>query len=165
MGRLTAPTPICANFSANVFSCGNETLDDWLKRHALKNETTGASRTFVICDNNNVIGFYALATGAIDQMDAPGKIRRNMPNPIPVIILGRLAVDKKWQNRKLGEDLLQDAIKRTVNTSQHVGVKTLLVHAISEQAKTFYMNRGFIESPTNEMTLMLPLKSIAYHLN
>ena len=164
MAKITAPAPLTARHNVETFSCGDETLNDWLKRHALKNETIGASRTYVICDGKTVIGYYALATGSVEQEDVPGKVRRNMPDPIPVIVLGRLAVDSKWQNQQLGEDLLQDAIKRTVNISIEAGVKALLVHAISDKAKSFYINRGFIESPTNEMTLILPLKSIVAHL-
>lgn len=163
MGRLIPPVPISTNHNFEEFLCGNNTLDHWLKRYALKNENTGASRTFVVCNGNNVVGYYALATGAVDQIDVPGKVRRNMPDPIPVIVLGRLAVDKNWQNQKLGEDLLQDAIKRTINASLEVGIKALLVHAISEKAKMFYLNRGFIESPTNKLTLMLPLKTAIHH--
>lgn len=165
MAKITAPSPLSANHSVETFSCGVDTLDDWLKRRALKNENRGASRTYVVCDSNDVIAYYSLATGSVEQIDAPGNLRRNMPDPIPVIVLGRLAVDTKWQNKKLGEDLLQDAIKRIISIAYEVGVKALLVHAISEEAKSFYINRGFIESPTNEMTLMLSLKSIAHHLD
>lgn len=165
MGRITTPAPLRADLDVEDFSCGNYTLDEWLKRRALKNEGIGASRTFVVCEGKSVVGYYALATGAVAQNDAPGKIRRNMPDPIPVIILGRLAVDKKWQNQKLGEDLLQDAIKRIINASVDIGVKAILVHAISERAKTFYLKHGFVESPTNEMTLMLPLSTAGYHLD
>ena len=165
MAKITAPIPFTADHNVDAFSCGNDTLDNWLKRHALKNEAIGASRTYVICTDNNVIGYYALATGSVEHEDVPGKVKRNMPDPIPVIILGRLAIDTNWQNQKLGEDLLQDAIKRTINISQDVGIKALLLHAISEKAKAFYINRGFIESPTHEMTLLLPLKSIAHHLD
>ena len=165
MGKITAPAPLSPDLDVKDFSCGNDTLDELLKRRALKNEGIGASRTFVVCEGKRVVGYYALATGAVAQNDAPGKIRRNMPEPIPVIILGRLAVDIKWQNQKLGEDLLQDAIKRIINASIEIGVKAILEHAISEKAKAFYLKRGFIESPTNEMTLMLPLSSAAYHLD
>jgi len=164
MAKITEPAPLTDTHNIEAFTCGNDTLDDWLKHRALKNENRGASRTYVVCVKNNVIGFYSLATGSVEQIDVPGKIRRNMPDPVPVIILGRLAVDKQWQNQQLGEDLLQDAIKRTINIANQVGVKALLVHAISEKAKLFYINRGFIESPSNELTLMLPLKVISLHL-
>jgi len=165
MAKITAPVPLRKTHDVTNFSCGILTLDDWLKKRALKNEGRGASRTFVVSEGGNVIGYYALATGAVAQIDAPSKIRRNMPEPIPVIVLARLAVDSRRQNQKLGEDLLQDAIKRILNASIDIGVKAILVHAITDRAKAFYLNRGFIESQTNELTLFLPLASLAYHLN
>ena len=165
MGKITAPVPLRATHFVENFSCGNSVLDEWLKKRALKNEGSGASRTFVVCQGEGVVGYYALATGAVAQIDVPGKIRRNMPEPIPIVVLGRLAVDIRWQNQNLGEDLLQDAIKRIMNASIDVGIKAILVHAISAKANAFYVNRGFIESLTNEMTLLLPLTSSAYHLN
>jgi GNAT superfamily N-acetyltransferase len=165
VGEITAPEPITTSHDIESFSCGTPVLDEWLKRRALKNEVTGASRTFVVCNDGQVIGYYALATGSVEHCDAPKKIRRNMPNPIPVMVLGRLAVDQKWQHAGLGRSLLKDAVLRSVSVSQHAGIKALLVHALSEDAKTFYVRNGFLESPLDPMTLVLSLRDAAHNLS
>lgn len=158
MGEVTAPEPITASHHTESFACGIPVLDEWLRRRALKNEVSGASRTFVICQDRQVVGYYTLATGSVEHRDAPGKIRRNMPNPIPVMVLGRLAVDQEQQHAGLGRGLLKDAVLRTLTVSQHAGVKALLVHALSEDAKRFYTRSGFLESPFDPMTLMIALQ-------
>jgi predicted N-acetyltransferase YhbS len=161
MGEVTAPEPITASHHTESFACGIPVLDEWLRRRALKNEVSGASRTFVICQDRQVVGYYTLATGSVEHRDAPGKIRRNMPNPIPVMVLGRLAVDQEQQHAGLGRGLLKDAVLRTLTVSQHAGVKALLVHALSEDAKRFYTRSGFLESPFDPMTLMIALQDAA----
>ena len=161
MGGITAPEPITEAHLIESFSCGVPVLDEWLKHRALKNEVSGASRTFVICQDRQVVGYYTLATGSVEHRDAPGKIRRNMPNPIPVMVLGRLAVDQEQQHAGLGRGLLKDAVLRTLTVSQHAGVKALLVHALSEDAKRFYTRSGFLESPFDPMTLMIALQDAA----
>ena len=164
MGDITAPEPITASHLTDSFACGIPVLDEWLKRRALKNEVSGASRTFVVCQDRQVIGYYALATGSIEHRDAPGKIRRNMPNPIPVMVLGRLAIDQLWQHAGLGRGLLKDAVLRTLSVSQQAGVRALLAHALSEDAKNFYTHNGFLESPLDPMTLMIALQDAAHCL-
>jgi predicted N-acetyltransferase YhbS len=164
MGKITAPEPISASHLIETFSCGTPVLDEWLKRRALKNEDAGASRTFVVCQGNRVIGYYTLAIGSVGHREAPSKIRRNMPDPIPVMVLGRLAVDQAWQRAGLGRGLLKDAVLRTLTVSRQAGVKALLVHALSEDTKQFYMRNGFLESPLDSMTLMLPLNEAAKNL-
>lgn len=165
MGKITAPTLLTHAHELENFNSGNSTLDDWLIRRALKNQETGASRTFVVCEDNSiVIGYYALATGSIERLSATGNFSRGMPDPIPVIILGRLAIDKKHQGKRLGSALLKDAMLRTLSVANDVGVRGLLVHAISEEAKRFYLQYGFQESPTEPMTLLLSVKNISQHL-
>jgi predicted N-acetyltransferase YhbS len=164
MGAITAPEPITASHLIEAFACGIPVLDDWLKRRALKNEVSGASRTFVVCHDGQVVGYYALATGSVEHRDAPGKLRRNIPDPIPMIVLGRLAVDQRWQSAGIGRGLLKDAVLRSVSVSQHAGVKALLVHVLSEDAKTFYMRNGFLESPLDPMTLIISLQDAAHCL-
>ena len=154
---ITAPTPISDRHVVSDFDCGQISLDDWLKKRAVKNESTGASRTFVVCDDNVVIGYYTLAVGAVTREEASGKVRRNMPEPIPVMILGRLAVDLQWQGNKIGAGMLKDAILRTLIVAEQAGIRAMLVHALSEGAKQFYLQCGFHESPLNEMTLMITL--------
>jgi len=163
MGEITPPEPLTTAHNVESFACGVPVLDEWLKRRALKNESSGASRTFVVCSDGQVIGYYALATGSVGHGDAPGKVRRNMPDPVPVIVLGRLAIDERWQHAGLGRSLLRDAILRTLSVSQQAGVKALLVHTLSEDSKQFYLRNGFRESPLDPMTLIISLQDAAHN--
>jgi GNAT superfamily N-acetyltransferase len=160
MGQISKPEPIQLAHQLDDFESGEKALDHWLKHRALKNDREGASRTFVVHEKKRVVGYYSLATGAVAAQEAPGNIRRNMPNPIPVMVLGRLAVDKAWQKHGIGKGLLKDAVLRTVRVSQDAGIRALLIHAISESAKHFYKRYGFVASPIASMTLMLTMKDI-----
>jgi len=152
------PQPLTAAHGLDGFECGESALDEWLKRRALANQSTGASRTFVVLDNGGrVRGYHALAAGAVSHESATSKIRRNMPEPVPVIVFGRLAIDRGAQGRHLGAALLQDAVKRAVAVSHDAGVRAVLVHALHERAKQFYEHYGFQPSPTHHLTLMLRL--------
>jgi len=143
------------------FECGEAVLDDWLKRRALANQASGASRTFVVADQDSrVCGYYAMAAGAVSHQLATSGVRRNMPDPVPVMVLARLAVDRGAQGQHLGASLLQDAVNRAVAVSQNAGVRALLVHALHERARQFYEHYGFQPSPTHPMTLMLRLSSV-----
>ena len=137
---------------------GVDSLDDWLKRRAFPNQVNGASRTYVVTEGKRVVGYYCLASGALELSDTSTSIRRNMPDPVPVAILGRLAVDKSCQGRGLGVALLQDAVVRTAQAGGILGIRGLLVHALSIEAKAFYEHHGFVASPTQPMTLILSLK-------
>lgn len=139
------------------FDCGVPVLNDWLKRRARRNESGGASRTYVVCVETSVVAYYALAAGAVTHAVAPPPVRRNMPDPIPVIVLGRLAVDRRFQRHGLGSAVLRDAVFRALRAADTVGVKALLVHAISEDSRRFYRGAGFVESPVDPMTLCLVL--------
>ena len=160
MGIIKAPVVLDETHDLSLFDCGNQTLNEWLKKQSLRNQNSGASRTFVICQKKRVIGYYALASGSIERINAPGSIARNMPEPIPVTVLGRLAIDQEFQGQRLGSHMLKDALLRTISVSKAVGIRAILVHAISEEAKNFYLNYGFIESPINSMTLLLSIKKI-----
>ena len=164
MVDVSAPVPLTAAHNSETFNCGEPVLDDWLKRRALKNENNGASRTFVVCQDDNVVGYYVLATGSVMHKDAPSKIKRNMPEPVPVMVLGRLAVDKNAQSMGIGRGLLNDAILRTITVAKQAGIKALLVHALSEEARKFYLQCGFIESPLDPMLLMITLKDAQHYL-
>ena len=155
---LSAPQPLAVIHLLDRFTCGEVSLDEWLKRRALSNQLSGASRTFVVTEQEQqVVGYYALAAGAVAHQLATSGVRRNMPDPIPVLVLARLAVDYRAQGRQLGAALLQDAVQRAVAVSQNAGVRALLVHALHERAKQFYLRYGFQESPQHLMTLMLRL--------
>ena len=164
MGVISTPAPLCSDHDTTRFNCGNDTLNDWLIRRALKNQDSGASRTFVINSNKRVIGYYALASGSVERLAAPGSIARNMPEPVPVIVLGRLAVDVDYQGHRLGAALLKDAMLRTLAVSHEVEIRAMLVHAISDEAKQFYRRYGFQESPIDAMTLMLSIQQLKAHL-
>lgn len=159
---LAAPQALLQQHRFDAFKCGEPALDDWLKRRAHANQLTGASRTFVVVDENQeIFGYYAMAVGAVAHQVATGSIRRNMPDPIPVMVLARLAVDFRAQGIKLGASLLQDAVDRTLVVALNAGVRALLVHAINERARQFYEHYGFQASPVHPMTLMLRLGSSA----
>ena len=158
--KLHAPQPLTADYQLNTFNCGETSLDEWLKRRALLNQSNGASRTFVVVDENQlVMGYYALAAGAVRHQDATRSIRQNMPNPIPVMVLARLAVDIRTQGMQLGAGLLRDAVDRSLAVAKNTGVRALLVHALHERAKEFYLYFGFQASPVHPLTLMLRLKA------
>jgi GNAT superfamily N-acetyltransferase len=158
--QLCAPIAFAANHILDDFACGEASLDEWLKLRALTNQLSGASRTFVVADQDGrVYGYYAMAAGAVSHRAATSGVRRNMPDPIPVMVLARLAVDHRAQDNKLGASLLQDAVGRAVRVSQNAGVRALLVHALHDRAKQFYEHYGFQESPQHPMTLMLRLNS------
>ena len=158
---LGVPQPLISSHLLDDFSCGEGSLDQWLKRRALANQTAGASRTFVVTDSaDRVFGCYAMAAGAVSHQDATSSVRRNMPDPIPVMVLARLAVDRRAQGIQVGAALLQDAVQRAVVVSQNAGVRAMLVHALHEQAKQFYLYYGFQESPVHPLTLMLRLASV-----
>lgn len=159
---ITAPQPLTIDHNLDQFSCGKQVLDDWLRNTALKNHSQGGSRTFVITDEetNRVIGYYCISTGSIEHNKITGKFKRNMPDPIPVILLGRLAVDVDYANRGIGTGLMKDCYKRVVSISTEVGVRAILVHAIDDESRQYYLKLGFSESPIQSHTLMIRVKDI-----
>jgi GNAT superfamily N-acetyltransferase len=157
---LQAPTALGAPHILDEFNCGVATLDEWLKRRARANHASGASRCYVIADDaGKVLGYYAVASGALSVADAPGRLKRNMPDPIPMAIVGRLAIDLSQQGKGLGVALLQDAVSRVRQAADIMGIRGVLVHAISDDAKRFYEHHGFISHPNAPMTLVLSLAS------
>ena len=154
----SAPGPLGDEHRLDDFQCTSPELTKWLISRARKNQREGASRCFVVCDDQqNVIGYYALAAGAVAHQLAAGSVKRNMPDPIPVAVLGRLAVHADWAGKGIGQGLLKDAVQRTLQIAQQMGIRVLLCHAIDEPAKAFYLKHGFIESPVDPMTVMLSL--------
>lgn len=129
------------------------------------NEVSGASHTYVVCAGRTVVGYYALAVGAVAHVEALGRVRRNMPDPIPVMVLGRLAVDKDLQRCGIGAGLLRDAVLRTVQAAEIAGIRAILVHAISDAAKHFYEGHGFVASPLDPLTIMITVREAAHILD
>jgi predicted N-acetyltransferase YhbS len=161
---ISAPAPLANHHVLDSFESGSPTLDDWLLRRARANQISGASRVFVACDDGQVVGYYALASSAIACGDATGRMRRNMPDPIPVVVLARLAVHNAYQGKGIGRGLVRDAAMRVLAAADEIGIRGLVVHAISEDAKAFYLNLGLLPSPTNDLTLMIPLGDLKANL-
>lgn len=158
MQALSAPQPLDTTHQLTAFDCGEPSLDEWLRRRALTNHLSGAGRTFVVTDLDGVVhGYYALAAGALSHEMATSAVRRNMPDPVPVMVLARLAVDRRVQGGRVGAALLQDAVLRSQGVARNAGVRALLVHALHERARQFYAHYGFQSSPIHPMTLMLRL--------
>ena len=158
VGNIGPPERLSASHDLSHFDCGEPALDEWLRKRAQQNEESGASRTYVVSAQKQVVGYYALAVGAVAHVAAPGRIRRNMPDPVPVMVIGRLAIDRTMQGQALGPALLRDAVLRTLQASEIAGIRAILVHAISERAKAFYQKYGFIPSPVEPMTLMITVE-------
>jgi GNAT superfamily N-acetyltransferase len=156
--QISPPEKLAPDHDLSSFDSGSPVLDDWLRRRALPNQESGASRSYVIRAGQRVIGYYALAAGAVAQAEATGRTRRNMPDPVPVMVLGRLAIDARYQNRGFGRALLRDAILRTLQAAEIAGIRAILVHAISEDARRFYERCGLRPSPVDPMTLMIALR-------
>jgi GNAT superfamily N-acetyltransferase len=157
---VSAPLLLDINHQIDAFDCGVPSLDEWLKRRARGNAASGASHTYVVCEGAKVVGYYALAAGAVDVSAAPGRFRRNMPDPIPIVVLGRLALDRSQQSKGLGRALFRDAGLRVLQAAGIIGVRGLLVTAISDDAKAFYMALGLVVSPLDPMTLMVTLAEL-----
>ncbi len=157
---LRAPAALAAHDALSEFDSGVPSLDQWLKRRALQNQASGASRTYVVRDDNRVVGYYALASGAVAIDAASGRFRRNMPDPVPVVMLARLALDRSVQGRGLGRMLVRDAGLRVLHAADTIGIRGLLVHALSDEALAFYLATGFEPSPLDPMTLMVTLSDL-----
>ncbi len=157
---VAAPEPLAAHHELEAFTSGVDGLDQWLTRRALKNQVSGASRTFVACDGRRVLAYYALASSAVAVDAAPGRFRRNMPDPVPVVVLGRLAVDQSLQGSGFGRALVRDAGKRVIQAADTIGIRGLVVHALSMEAKAFYERVGFEPSPLDPMMLLVTLDDL-----
>ena len=157
---LAAPQPIDETHETGAFDSGVPVLDAWLKRRARVNQVSGASRTYVVCAGERVVAYYAVASGAVALDAASGRVRRNMPDPVPIAVLGRLAVDGAYQKRGLGRALMQDASKRVLQAAGIIGIRAIVIPAISEDARAFYLALGFEASPMQPMTLMATLADL-----
>ena len=164
MGQVSAPafgapTPLTAAHDTSAFTCTHESLTTWLQKRALVNATSGASRCYVVCDDaQQVIGYYALAAGSVASEAALRRLHRNMPDPLPVIVLGRLAVHTDWSGKGIGSGLLKDAVLRSIQAADSIGVRALMCHAIDDEAKAFYLKHGFVASPLDERMVLVGLR-------
>lgn len=164
--KLSEPEELNSGHRVANFTCGQAALDDWLKRRALKSHLARDSRVYVVCnDAGEVVGYYAICSSVVARKDATPKIRRNAPDPVPMVLIARLAVCQDMQNRGIGSALIRDAIFRTINASAHVGVKGILLHAMDDEAASFYAHLGFQPSPVDSRLMMVRLKDIAAELS
>lgn len=152
--------PLQKDHILDEFDCGNESLNRWLKKFAVTNQASESAKTYVITRGNSVIAYYALAAGSVRRSEAPRRIAKAQPEPIPVSLLARLAIDKSCQGRGLGAALLKDALLRIEQAADIIGIRAVLVHAISEDARRFYKKYGFEESPIDDLHLMLLMKDL-----
>ena len=157
---LRAPEPLSVAHRLESFDCGVDSLNDWLRRRALANADAGASRTFVVAEDLHVVGYYALAASGIGVAEASGRFRRNMPDPVPVALLARLEIHRPLRGQGLGRALFRDAATRVLNAADTLGIRGLIVHAISDEARAFYLALGFEASPLEPMTLMVTLADV-----
>lgn len=157
---LKAPAHLSSSHQTDRFDCGKSALNDWLREHAGRSEGRTA-RTFVVCEGAEVVGYYCISGGSIERSALPPKMRREQgqPNQIPVVIIGRLARDLRYRGTGLGEDLLQDALRRAVGASETIGVRAILVHALDDEACAFWKDKGFIESPLGSRTFYLAIET------
>lgn len=154
--------PLTGRHDLSGFECGTDALDTYLKRFALSSQSAGAARTYVAAEGGRVVGYYSLTTAQVDYDGAPERLRKGLArHPVPVILLARLAVDRTWQGRGLGAALLRDALLRTHNAADIVGVRALMVHAKDEAARRFYEHFDFDSSPFEPLHLFLLVKEIA----
>jgi GNAT superfamily N-acetyltransferase len=158
--RLSAPAALTADHDVSQFDCGEAALNDWLRHRALKNESR-FSRTYVVCEGNRVVAYYCIAAGAVERAVAPGKVRPNAPDTIPVSVVGRLAVSSSHAGQGLGADILADALRRIALASQSIGIAAVLVQAKDDAAKRFYLKCAeFLEYPADSRTLFLPIETV-----
>lgn len=157
---LSPPELLAEHHDLSGFHSGEFAVDDWLVRRARANQVSGATRTYVVCHDKRVVGYYALASGVVAVDAAPGRFRRNMPNPIPVVVLARMAIAEDWQGQGLGRGLFRDAAQRVARAADVIGIRGILVHALTEEAKEFYIALGFTPSPQDPMTLLVTLTDI-----
>ena len=158
--QLSAPVPLRADHDLSTFDCGEPALNDWLKQRALKNESR-FSRTYAVCAGSRVVAYFCISAGAVERGAAPGKVRRNAPDMIPVSVIGRLAVSRDHAGRGLGADILADALRRIAVASQSIGIGAVLVQAKDDRAKRFYLACAeFIEFPEDSRTLFLPIETV-----
>lgn len=162
---LLEPERLTEQHRIDAFRCVQSSLTRWLQERALKNQAAGASNCFVVCDDElegrTVVAYYSLSAGSVEHAKLPKAMQRNMPDPIPIALLGRLAVHVDYEGQGIGSGLLKDATRRCLRTAQNaLGVSALLCHAIDENAKAFYLRHGFVQSPVEDLTVMLSLRGL-----
>jgi len=160
VSRYLEPEIFADAHDIESFDCGDEALNDWFHRRASRNQREGSSRTWVVTNQGSVVAFYASSTAVLTRIEATKRAARNQPDPLPAVLIGRLAVDREHQGRGLAAALLKNFLLKALEVAQITGVRLVLVHAKNEQAADFYRHYGFDASPIDDLTLMLLMKDI-----
>jgi ribosomal protein S18 acetylase RimI-like enzyme len=162
----TQPEPLRGKHHFGDFCCDEDALDGWLHRHSRHAEAAGSARTFVTCDEDRVVGYYALAIGQVEPHAGTERLLKGQPaeRPVPVLVLARLAVDRDHKNRGVGRSLLQDALLRCAAVAESVGVRAVVAHT-NEDANGFYDQFGFESSPTDPLHRVLLMKDLRRFLD
>lgn len=156
---ISPPEPLAETHDLARFDSGRPVLDDWLRQQALRSNALTA-RTFVVCVGTRVVGYHCLAAGAVDRSALPSaRLRQNSPHQIPVVVLGRLAVDREFHGQGIGKGLLKDAILRSLQAAHTIGIRAILVHPLDDAATAFYARFGFVPSSIGPATMLLPLET------
>lgn len=145
----------------DAFDCGVQELNRFLQQFALQNQQAGASNTYLGLVGETVVGFYTLAVGGVAHEDAPKRVTKGLAKyPVPIMLLARLAVDRHWQRQRIGSGLVKDAMLRTLQAAEVVGIRAIIVHAKDEKARQFYEQFDFVPSPTDPLHLFVLLKDV-----
>jgi GNAT superfamily N-acetyltransferase len=163
--QLTKPRLLTGSDNLSSFASTNREMNNWLHKQALVNQNSGAAKTYIIATTEGqIVGYYSIAAGAVARQSAIWSLRHNPPDPIPVGVIGRLAVDKEWSGRGVGAGLLKDAVLRIAGAAQIIGIRAIIVHSLPE-ALAFYTRFGFVESKLEPLLLMYPLEKVSVLLN
>lgn len=160
--ELSPPKPLAeaAGCDLDAFACGGQELDDWLKRRARPSEGRHA-RTYVVTAGTRVVAYYCLSAGSAPLADLPSaKFRRNAPDPVPVVVLGRMAVDQEFQSQGLGGDLMVHCLRQCLVAASGIGVRALLVHPLNERAGSFYRSLGLLPMAGTSPAMFLPIEVV-----
>lgn len=157
MAGLTAPRPLAGDDDRETFDCGRESLNQWLRRHAWRNQQGGASRTSVICDGTTgaIIGYVSLSTAQIERAFLPKAAQRNQPDPLPAILLGQLAIDRRYHRLGYARSLMWFALSTAVRVSKDIGCFAVLTHPLDDGLRAFYRRFGFEELPGDPNRAMI----------
>lgn len=159
---LSAPVPLAEHHDLDEFNCSESSLNEWLKKRARSNAAGGASQVFVCSDDNDkkILAYYSLSASSVIHAELPGRVRRNMPDPLPVVLLGRLAVDMSLEGKGVGQSLFKDAAHRVNQAADLIGVAAIIVHPISEKAHAFWVKRGFVDCPGEQRMMVVTMKDV-----
>jgi GNAT superfamily N-acetyltransferase len=163
--KLLPPQPITRDHNVAGFSCGRESLDRYLIRDALKRDAAGDAKVIVLATSDlEVVGYYTVSSASVSRRAATRKLKRNSPEPVPMALIGRFAIDSRYQKQGFGRALMKDAILRIAQASEQIGIKGVLLHALDNEAKAFYARCGFSASGVEDNLMMVTLREIAAEL-